>query len=143
MQHYAEASLAVFRDGWGDKDFWSALRTVPPQSTCRWSHRTTIGCTCSVVAGGQRILTDTGSLVLDDRRADYFNSPLAHNVVVIRNAEPVPLPQGAGQQGALFKIGDKTTWVRAGSRAWKKDEHLIWHRRDVIFDPIHQCLAIC
>ena len=38
--------------------------------------------------------------------------------------------------------GDRV-WVRTGRRAWVREQRVWWHRRDLIFDPQHESLAIC
>jgi hypothetical protein len=141
---YQDACLCVMREGLGEKDFTAFIRTIPRKDggNCPspghddWLH-------LSVVAGGTRILTDSGSLVADDKRNSYFHSPLAHNVLMIRNAEPVALPEGGGTEGNVYRLGGERQWIRAGARAWKKDGQMLWHRRDLIFDPLAQTLALC
>ncbi|NDD27729.1 MAG: hypothetical protein EB084_05615 [Proteobacteria bacterium] len=143
VRAYEQASLVVLREGWGERDFWAALRVVPshPQEVGGRIHDDLMH--LSVAVGGSRVFTDTGSLVAEDERSRYFDSPLAHNVVVVRDAEPVPIAEGGGQGGGISVLDGDRIWIRAGRRAWVREEKTWWHRRDLLFDPAHATLAIC
>lgn len=140
---YDQASLVVMREGWGERDFWAVARLVPAQQQAVGTRRHDDCMHLSLAVGGSRIFTDTGSLVAEDDRSRYFDSPMAHNVVVIRDAEAVPLAEGGGEPGGVTMLDGDRVWVRTGRRAWVREQRVWWHRRDLIFDPQHESLAIC
>mgnify|MGYP006279219985 CR=1 FL=1 len=143
IRSYDQAALVVMRQGWNEKDFWAAVRVVPGRAQEVGGRVHDDVMHVSLAVGGSRILTDTGSLVAEDVRSRYFDSPLAHNVVIIREADPVPLHDGGGQAGGITVLDDGRIWVRAGRRAWTREQRLWWHRRDLLFDPGRESFAIC
>lgn len=140
VQSYGGASLVTMREGWGEKDFWGLVRLVPRAPVVETTHDDLMH--LSVAVGGVRIFTDTGSLVLDDRRGRYFDSPAAHNVLLIRDAQPLALGDGGGSPGQASTLSDGRTWIHAGRRAWVKEQQVIWHQRDLLFAPGTQTLTL-
>jgi hypothetical protein len=64
-------------------------------------------------------------------------------VVVIRDADPLPPTEGGAMAGGVSELEGGRWWIRTGRRAWQREQRIWVHRRDMLFDPAAQSLAIC
>ena len=144
VRAYGAAALVLMRQGWGDKDFWGLVRHVPrdplPSPDDPLFHDDAMHFSAAI--GGVRIFTDTGSLALDTRRGRYFDSPLAHNVLVVRDAEAMLPGPETSEPGGIIRLDDGRTLVRGGRRAWKTAVGMVWHQREILYAPEQQSLTL-
>lgn len=140
---FPQSALAVMRDGGDEKGVWATVRVVPPPDEVPRGRFHDDLLHVSMAVRGSRMFIDTGAFMLDDARAQYFDSPLAHNTLVVLGARPVPLRDGGGEPGGVHRLARGRTWLRAGRRAWDRTDRVVWHRRDLLFDPEKESLSIC
>jgi Heparinase II/III-like protein len=93
----------------------------------------------SLAVAGCRILVDTGALLPEDARAAYFDSPWAHNTLVVRDATPMQ----HYERGCVRSLDGDRVYVDLGARAWLRSGEVLWHRRELLYDPRHEAFSIC